>query len=365
MKGKTILTGLFFFIGYSVFSQSSIPIIKANSEFVSIRDGKDFKSNGWHINPKLRPDIYKTSDKHTIVTFYTDIDSITFKIRPNKTYDFIILLNGKDSAYTEIKYEPAEYKPSYLDILKKAGKYNLSDKREILKFTYEAENSPELVELRKKFNLDSIAGAGDELSKIFNLLHWVHNSFAFDGSKELPPYDGIVDLMTKCYKSSNTMYCGALAGVLNDCYLAMGLKSRQVVCLPKDSTDFDCHSINTVYSKTLSKWLWIDPTNNAYVMNEKGELLSIEEVRERLINNKPLILNPDANVNRNYTVVKENYLYNYMAKNLYAIECFADNGGESKSNLLLPVEYKGIIPRTRMYKPRLTNNPDIFWAKPE
>ena len=33
----------------------------------------------------------------------------------------------------------------------------------------------------------------------------------------------------------------------------------------------------------MKKWLWIDPTFDAYVMNEKGELLSIEEVRERLI----------------------------------------------------------------------------------
>jgi hypothetical protein len=156
-----------------------------------------------------------------------------------------------------------------------------------------------------------------------------------------------------------------LASVLNECYLAIGMKSRQVVCLPKDSTDLDCHSINTVFSKTLNKWLWIDPTNNAYVMNEKGELLSIAEVRQRLIDNKPLILNPDANVNRIYSAVKENYLYDYMAKNLYAFHCFVDGGGESQSNLLLPVEYKGVIPRTRMSKPMCTNNPDLFWAKPE
>ena len=161
------------------------------------------------------------------------------------------------------------------------------------------------------------------------------------------------------------MHCGGLATVLNECYLAIGLKSRRVVCLPKDSTDFDCHSINTVYSKTLGKWLWMDPTNNAYVMNEKGELLSIAEVRDRLINNKPLILNPDANINRIYSVVKENYLFYYMAKNLYAFQCYVDGGGESKSNLLLPVEYSGIIPRTKISKPECTNNPGIFWAKPE
>lgn len=56
-------------------------------------------------------------------------------------------------------------------------------------------------------------------------------------------------------------------------------------------------------------------------MNEKGELLSIEEVRVRLINNKPLLLNPDANWNHKVSKTKEDYLDEYMIKNLYMFEC--------------------------------------------
>jgi hypothetical protein len=100
-------------------------------------------------------------------------------------------------------------------------------------------------------------------------------------------------------------------------------------------------------------------------MNEKGELLSIAEVRERLVNNKPLILNPEANWNHINSITKEYYLYNYMAKNLYAFECFVSDGGKSQSNVLLPVEYRGIIPRTKDYNPKCTNNPTLFWADPE
>ncbi len=351
--------------GFSNYAQKSIPVINATSTVVDIGDGKSFKKGYWNISPDLRPDIYTTLGKHAEVTFYTDIDSITFRVRPGKTYDFVILLNGKDSAFTQIKYERPEHIAGPLDILKKGGKYDYKDNREILKFTYTSAQDPDLIELRKKFKLDSITGEGNELSKIFNLLHWVHYLFVYDGTKELPAYEGISDLVSKCENGKGTMHCGALAWVLNDCYLSVGLKSRHVVCLPKDTTDFDCHSIITVYSKTLDKWLWIDPTNNACVMNEKGELLSIAEVRERLIHNKPLILNPDANMNRIYPVIKENYLYGYMAKNLYAFQCYVDGGGESRSNLLLPLEYKGIIPRTRANKPKCTYNPDKFWAKPE
>lgn len=345
-------------IGQSLSAQQNLPVIKADSKKVDIKDGENLKKGTWNIVPEAKPDIYKTSSKR--VTFYTDKDSISFKIRPDKVYNFIILLNGKDSAYTQIKYEPG-----YLDVLKKGSKYSFKDKREITKITYKPQNDPDLVIIRKEFKLDSIIGTGNEISQILSLLHWVHNSFRHDGTRNAPRSSSISNLMNICVKDHKTLDCGTLATVLNDCYLALGFKSQRVICLPKDSTDFDCHSINTVYSNTLKKWLWIDPTNDAYVMNEKGELLSIAEVRERLVSNKPLILNPEANWNHISSVTKEYYLDNYMAKNLYAFECFVSNGGKSQSNLLLPVEYRGIIPRTKDYNPKCTNNPDIFWAEPE
>lgn len=341
-------------------AQERLPVINATSRMVDIRDGNIFKKAEWKISPELKPDIYVTSNKNAKVTFYTDLDSISFFVKPDFKYNFIILLNNKDSALTQIMYAPDK-----LEILKNASQYDFNDTRAINKFTYKSMEDSVLVEIRKTFQLDSIAGTGNEISQFINLLHWVHNTYPHDGSKEVPVYKSILDLMTKSQKEHKSLHCGALASVLNNCYLSMGFKSRNVVCLPKDSNDFDCHSINIVYSKTLNKWLWMDPTNDAYVMNEKGELLSISEVRERLVKDLPLILNPDANWNHKSSVTKEEYLYNYMAKNLYAFQCYVTGGGESQSNLLLPVEYVGIIPRTAVNKPKCTNNPNVFWEKPE
>ena len=153
-----------FITGQSLFAQQNLPIIRATSKIVDIRDGDDFQKANWTISPKLKPDIYQTNNKK--VTFYTDLDSITFKVKPNQKYSFIILLNGKDSAYTQIVCFP-----SHLDILKKASTYNLDDKREIPVFTYQSSRDSNLVALRKTFNLDSIAGFGNDISKVLNLLH--------------------------------------------------------------------------------------------------------------------------------------------------------------------------------------------------
>ena len=106
MKAKIIfliVTALF--IRCSVFAQNdNLPVVKANSVRVDIKEDDVLQEKVWQIVPGIELDVWSTSAKE--VTFYTDIDSISFTIDPKiKKYDFIILLNEKDSARTQIKYE--------------------------------------------------------------------------------------------------------------------------------------------------------------------------------------------------------------------------------------------------------------------
>jgi hypothetical protein len=269
----------------------------------------------------------------------------------------------------------------YLSILKRAGKYNLSDNRPLPAFSYQASDNPNLVALRKGFNLDSIAGQGSDVLQILNLMHWIHDLVPHDGMNGNPEVKNAMSMINVCKKDNRGLNCRGLALVLNECYLSMGIKSRVVTCLPKDSLkiDQDCHVINSVYSESLKKWLWIDPTFDAYVMNEKGEMLSIEEVRERLISDKTLILNPDANWNNQSAQTKEEYLENYMAKNLYILQCPASSEYNMETNSegktynyieLLPLDYFNQEPQKEEDKREesntlwityKTNNPSLFW----
>jgi hypothetical protein len=381
MTQKSIFTIGLILLAQILFAQVKIPIIKAVSKTVDIRDGDTFKKASWTITPDVHPDVYATSvsKKPKRITFYTDQDSISFSVKSNSYFLFNILLNGKDTALTGIlSYDT-------LGTLKKAGKYNFSEKRALPKFTYQSETNPNLVELRKAFNLDSVAGQGNEVSKILNLLHWIHNLVPHDGNHENPVIKNAMSMIAICKRDNRGLNCRGLATVLNECYLAMGIKSRFVTCLPKDSLgiDNDCHVINMVYSTEQKKWLWIDPTFDAYVMNEKGELLSIEEVRERIILNKPLIINPDANWNHKASEEKEYYLYSYMAKNLYKLQCHLNSEYDSETRglgktetymTLLPLEYFKQMPIKSEHEYREnkttfiyfnTNNPTVFWASPD
>ncbi len=109
MEIKSLASILLLFIANFCYSQANIPVIRANSHKVAIRDYDKLTKNAWLISPKEKLDIYTTSGKS--VTFYTDIDSINFTIDPKiSEYNFDIILNEKDTAHTQIKYD-ASYSP--------------------------------------------------------------------------------------------------------------------------------------------------------------------------------------------------------------------------------------------------------------
>ncbi len=222
--------------------------------------------------------------------------------------------------YQKLMLKMKAQSDDFSKILKQSAGYTKNTAKDIPAFTYMDANDSNLVRIRNYFNLDSIAGTGDEISKIKNLLTWVHNVVRHDGSSMNPKEKNAIAMVEVCKKENRGINCRMMAQLLNECYLAMGFKSRFVTCMPQKMIN-DCHVINSVYSKTLNKWLWMDPTFNAYVTDEKGNLLGIAEVRERLRNDQPLTLNEDANWNNQSKQTKLYYLDYYMAKNLYYVVC--------------------------------------------
>ena len=180
----------------------------------------------------------------------------------------------------------------------------------------------------------------------------------------------ILDTTTICQDNCKGINCRQLAISLCEKYLSMGIPARYVTCMPGDPLDYDCHVINTVWSDQLQKWLYIDPTMDAWVMDENGTMLSIAEVRERLRNDLPLVLCETANWNHENQQTKEYYLDYYMSKNLYYFVCkkysrfnpesdYRPNPAEEDIRLI-PVGFVN-----NNWKCDTTNDPDFFWAKPK
>jgi hypothetical protein len=111
-----------------VSAQKKLPVLQASSTSVNIREGNFVYKNAWRISPELKPDIFVTNPfKGTKeITFFSNVDSLTFSVKPNRKYDFIISLNGGESAYTQINTDLKEtptFKPKPT-VQRKAGMGN-------------------------------------------------------------------------------------------------------------------------------------------------------------------------------------------------------------------------------------------------
>ncbi len=244
-------------------------------------------------------------------------------------------------------------------------------------FTYQDATAPELVAFKQKYKLDSVAGNGDEISKFKKLLFWVHNEVRHDGNSNNPAQVNGDSLITVCKAQSRGVNCRMMATILRDAYQAEGFKARIVTCMPKDTLDNDCHVIDVVWSDKLNKWVWMDPTFNAYLRDENGNYLNIQEVRARFISGAPVVLNDDANWNNRQRETKQAY-FNYMSKNLYWLSCSIKSEWDIETGKTgkPKIDYINLYPSgfSTIHRAKLerhnsvayaTNNPDYFWQKPD
>jgi len=85
-------------------AQQKLPVIKASSVNAHIMEGDDDRYN-WRLSPEIRPDVHRTNKivKPKWIRFYTDCDSIKVHLKPGAHFDFVVLLNGKDSCRTRLE----------------------------------------------------------------------------------------------------------------------------------------------------------------------------------------------------------------------------------------------------------------------
>ncbi len=86
----------------STIAQQKLPILKSNGKTIKIREGK-YEIHEQHPVAIANPDVYtpKPFNKTQKITYISDIDSISFNVKPNKKYDFLIV-NNKDTIKTQI-----------------------------------------------------------------------------------------------------------------------------------------------------------------------------------------------------------------------------------------------------------------------
>ena len=179
---------------------------------------------------------------------------------------------------------------------------------------------PKFAELKSKYPIESVAGNGGDFSKAVNLLHWVSGNIYHKGDyMNALPDNSLAYLdyaLGRCIAQG--INCVALSTVLAECLLSIGIKARKVFIMPCSPYDGDNHVVVNAYIKELGKWMMLDPTLNAYLSDEEGQILSILELRNHLANQEPVFFNKEAKYNDDeWTAESAKYNIEYLAKNLF------------------------------------------------
>lgn len=222
-----------------------------------------------------------------------------------------------------------------------------------------------LQRIRRYFQVDYIAGSGDELTRLKNIMFWVHDRIRHRGSYFPKARHSAIELFESCRKAGKDgMNARGQAIILAELYESLGWPARFITCMPKYyKYDPDATVVTAVWSFSLGKWIMMDASNAAYVTDENGLPLHPGEIRQRMKDGRPLVLNKEANWNFTNATTHENYLDYYMAKNLYYLCGYRCNrpGIESETHQ----EYYTLVPdgeQTNIGTP--THDDAWFWQSP-
>ena len=239
-------------------------------------------------------------------------------------------------------------------------------------FSYMTSSDSDLKKLKISFNLDQVAGSGNEISRVIKLMQWVHRLVPHENSLSYIIPSNSLNIIDVCQKEKRGVNCRQLATILNDVYLAMGFKSRLVTCLPVKNEVEDCHVTNLVFSETLKKWIYMDPTFEAYFTNTKGIFLNHAEIRKAIVDGTVIHVNDEINSNgRPYQGGKIGYI-RYMAKNMVRFVCSmrSEFGSEQKAPFYVELYPKGFTSCAEFESKTVGPNfqcisdPAVFWANP-
>lgn len=162
--------------------------------------------------------------------------------------------------------------------------------------------------------------------------------------------------------TGNNLHCYYHSVLLQEILLAAHITNRYIRCSPQDSTDTDCHVVNHVWLPELQKWAMIDSDQGAYLTNEEGIPLSLEEMRRYAIEDKPMhphFFRPDY--------YRDDYL-SYWTKNLYWFGCYETTEFDQQTRrqeryvVLLPKGFSGFNLDNKQTV--VTHNSDEFWDSP-
>ncbi|WP_299715330.1 hypothetical protein [uncultured Tenacibaculum sp.] len=309
---KKLLFGLVIVVATSCSKETKtykgLPILKTNKNAVDVQFNNNWYKGAWGIKSNEQKDTLRVSclNAKEPVAFASEIDSISFLVESNKTYEFYAQF--QDSIYSHMLIIAEAYP-------KEKIAFETSKNTPNLQIQYTANNDvPFLKSLAEKYPIaEALANKTTDVDKILSVLNWTNNRWQHNGNVSPSKPDAITILDEA--KEGKNFPCFAYAVVLKSQLENAGFKSRTIYLKTKDvetRKGSPGHVATEVYSPELKKWIFIDGQFNIMpVLN--GNPLNAVEFQEAITNNyEALVMKSLAEVSkREYVDFVYDYLYHF------------------------------------------------------
>lgn len=287
-------------------THKGLPVLKTNNNTIDVQFNNNWYKGAWKISSNNQKDSLRINciNINEPVSFASEIDSISFSVKENKTYAFYAQL--KDSVYAHMLIIGEAFPRETIS-------FNNTNPTIEIRYS-KSKNVPFLKDLAKKYPInDIITNKTSDVDKILSVLNWTNNRWKHNGNVSPSKSDAITILDEA--KEGKNFPCFAYAVVLKSQLENAGFKSRTIYLKTKDvetRKSSPGHVATEVYSEELKKWVFIDGQFNIMpVLNETP--LNAVEFQDAITNNyETLTIKSLTEVSkRQYVEFVYDYLYHF------------------------------------------------------
>lgn len=253
-----------------------------------------------------------------------------------------------------------------IDILKQSGQYS----KDARTFNIHSVADPaRAAEIREYFQLDTLyADTASTWDKTLAIARFVATNIPHANQKVQPEYKNAIYLWEYTKNTEPAFNCRLHSIMLFEMLTSVGVEATYITCMPQDKHDHDCHVVNQVWLPEQKKWAMIDSDmGGCYATDSVGNLLSLQEMREHYIQDKPIFYHPQFGE----AAGPDFWYYDYMAKNTYWFSCWetihfdqepSDGKDVGRYIHLVP---QGFKPFGADREDMVTHDEKQFWSAPE
>lgn len=249
-------------------------------------------------------------------------------------------------------------KESRIDVLRKYSSYECREDK--FRHPVKIVLKRPVPEILQKYNYSAYCCTDNDNKDeiVFSMLDFVCTNFKHISNATLPTDRSLEGIIKHCEETELMTNCRGLSLILAELLRMNGIRARHVTCKPYEEPFEDCHVVVDCLMPSGAR-IMLDPTYRLYFADDSGGYVSLEQLREGIIEGKTF--HPNSNASYNGLGFDYSNYIEYMTKNVFRFNTNynLNNSDSMMSEIeLVPKRYTtNGFSKVVQY----TTDPDYFW----